>query len=77
MCTVLLPPVDNPIAVNKYIISYLQALKEYTCNYQECLKIKFNVKFHVQRGYSARLHRNRTEISVHCYRTALLPNHTE
>ena len=24
MCTVLLPPSDNPIAVNKYIISYLQ-----------------------------------------------------
>ena len=23
MCTVLLPPGDNPIAVNKYIISYL------------------------------------------------------
>jgi hypothetical protein len=22
MCTVLLPPADNPIAVNKYIISY-------------------------------------------------------
>jgi len=22
MCTVLLPPGDNPIAVNKYIISY-------------------------------------------------------
>jgi hypothetical protein len=22
MCTVLLPPVDNPIAVNKYIISF-------------------------------------------------------
>ena len=22
MCTVLLPPSDNPIAVNKYIISY-------------------------------------------------------
>jgi len=23
MCTVLLPPADNPIAVNKYIISLL------------------------------------------------------
>ena len=23
MCTVLLPPGDNPIAVNKYIIPYL------------------------------------------------------
>ena len=24
MCTVLLPPGDNPIAVNKYIISYIK-----------------------------------------------------
>jgi len=23
MCTVLLPPGDNPIAVNKYIVSYI------------------------------------------------------
>jgi len=23
MCTVILPPGDNPIAVNKYVISYL------------------------------------------------------
>jgi hypothetical protein len=23
MCTVLLPPADNPIAINKYIISYI------------------------------------------------------
>ena len=27
MCTVLLPPGGNPIAVNKYIISYLLILK--------------------------------------------------
>jgi len=26
MCTVLLPPGDNPIAVNKYIISYIYRL---------------------------------------------------
>ena len=27
MCTVLLPPGDNPIAVNKYIISYYYILR--------------------------------------------------
>jgi hypothetical protein len=27
MCTVLLPPGDNPIAVNKYIISYHENTK--------------------------------------------------
>jgi hypothetical protein len=26
MCTVLLPPGDNPIAVNKYIISYIRKM---------------------------------------------------
>ena len=32
MCTVLLPPGDNPIALNKYIISYLYC-EEYVCIY--------------------------------------------
>jgi len=31
MCTVLLPPGDNPIAVNKYIISYNSAIFEKSC----------------------------------------------
>ena len=29
MCTVLLPPGDNPIAVNKYIISYNKSILGY------------------------------------------------
>jgi len=28
MCTVILPPGDNPIAVNKYIISYILFVTE-------------------------------------------------
>jgi len=31
MCTVLLPPGDNPIAVNKYIISYHNITSAATC----------------------------------------------
>ena len=57
----------------RLLSSHLQALKEYRSNYQGCLKIKFNI----QRGYSARLHRYRTEISAHCYRNAPLPNSTQ
>jgi len=38
MCTVLLPPGDNPIAVNKYIIPY-HNLSHWNCN--EKLKEKF------------------------------------
>ena len=30
MCTVLLPPGDNPIAVNKYIISYINLGTSFT-----------------------------------------------
>jgi len=36
MCTVLLPPGDNPTAVNKFIISYRNFL-----NTQTCFSLKF------------------------------------
>ena len=38
---------------------------------------QISLRQYVQRGYSAHLHRYRTEMSVHCYRTELLPNPTE
>jgi len=36
MCTVLLPPGDNPIAVNKYIISYQKFFRRF---YEICFTV--------------------------------------
>jgi len=43
MCTVLLPPGDNPIAVNKYIVSY-----HFACGFSDFDAQSFNV---LTKGY--------------------------
>ena len=63
MCTVLLPPGDNPIAVNKYILSYLiisngarhlrtPDLLEQLCAVRP-LRVKGNFQVRYVRGKSA------------------------
>ena len=42
MCTVLLPPGDNTIAVNKYIISFLKKSRMTELNFKRCCKIRSN-----------------------------------
>ena len=42
MCTVLLPPGDNPIAINKYIISYKPNLT-YNWQYLGCMSFMYDV----------------------------------
>jgi len=56
MCTVLLPPGVNPVAVNKYIISYssfynfFNQLKHIKCMVQQGMNLKLSSEDHVALG---------------------------
>jgi len=59
MCTVLLPPADNPIAVNKYIYIYLKSRLQRGRNpkprrgklFLADMKLRFVTDFALDRGH--------------------------